>query len=617
MTTNRPFFGKKACVIIPCKNREDMFISTFQKWLEQIYEQYQIVVVDYSSDKSLYPFLSRTTQRYQATMDYNVDYSDSKVSLLRVEGQKCFNMSHAINYALQRTSSEAIAIAGTESLPLPYYLETIMMALDNNVFTRCMSGRICCPRKMIEDINGFPELVEFWGGEDDIVVHQLTKNGNFVIDLNPLMVQNLSHYDYHWSAATPYYLSLSRSHNRSQTLEKYDDPEKYGSYVNVSRMEKYLQKHDVNNYGERYGGSNPILINKKDDVDISSITPDDISGINPFYLGPCNLHYGKRCAVIMPVMNRLENMMGSLPQWIDQLYVNKQIIVVDYSSDIPIYNHVKNICKDKKVSISDENVFDYDKDVIVLRLNGLEHFNISHAYNYAISHIKSDIVMTICADSCPRDYYMDICVNLVDDYHIVQCYWGLHCLTRNNWEILNGHQEFIVGWGGEDVDFKTRARMAGLYCRIIPGYLIYHIPQTNEQKGHNRFVNNIARSEVINESRFSSYTATFGHIGNYGLTLGEKTPIGYLHDTSKHLKKLFICKTDNMPNNTPEGVSYSNEYKSYYTITDETLFDWSDICAPEKLFVFLIRDGKTDIDKYLHAFVNMSQLDSGFFDEHE
>lgn len=282
----------------------------------------------------------------------------------------------------------------------------------------------------------------------------------------------------------------------------------------------------------------------------------------------------KKVSVFIPCMNRVESIKSSLPQWITQIYKNKQIVLIDYSSEIPIEQEVKNICDNYKVSLS---VNQYNNsDVILFRIDNQKYFNISHAYNYAISRVKTDIICTVCADSCPRDYYLEIVSNLVDDKSLVQCWWGLHTITYDNWKKLNGHQEFIVGWGGEDDDFRYRAKLMGLEIKIIPNYYIYEITQDENKKGLYREVKDIHLSSQINTSRFDNYLSEYGFQGNYGEEIGKENTVQYRKTSGKHIKVFYCQFYKDVVIEENENINYNEELKLYYVILNEETAYWGD-----------------------------------------
>jgi len=275
-----------------------------------------------------------------------------------------------------------------------------------------------------------------------------------------------------------------------------------------------------------------------------------------------------KCSVFIPVMNREENIVASLPKWLQQTYPNTQIVIIDYSSKEPIENVVKSICQEYHKTFR-YNEIDKNTDVLLLRMEEQEYFNISHAYNYAIRQIDTNVISLACADSVPWDFYVDLAMNMVDDESLIQIHWGLHTLTKKNWEKLNGHQEFIVGWGAEDDDFRIRATLMGLKAKILPPKFVYQIPQEHVVKAENRQVKSISESALTNQARFNQYIAQHGYVANYGEAIGQKKPIEYRcgNPINKSLR-LWVFKSSILDKkNLPEEVKYNQDFDLFYIVS--------------------------------------------------
>lgn len=280
----------------------------------------------------------------------------------------------------------------------------------------------------------------------------------------------------------------------------------------------------------------------------------------------------KKCTVYIPCMNREEHIVETLPMWINQKYNNTRIVVIDYSSAGGLEDIVTKIAHDHKRSfcVYDETK-NNDADIILIKIPGMKYFNISHAYNYAIKRISTDIICTVCGDSCPRDYYLDMVCSLVDKNTLVQCWWGLHTITYDNWKRLNGHQEFIVGWGAEDDDFRYRAKLLGLTVAKIPDYFIFQIPQKIQEKGRYRQIVDSSVSADINSNRFHNYIAQHGPVANYGKDIGGDQPIE-LCDNIEHSHRISVCEYEKVQNNPPVTKISDNVY---YTLINEDNREWA------------------------------------------
>lgn len=285
--------------------------------------------------------------------------------------------------------------------------------------------------------------------------------------------------------------------------------------------------------------------------------------------------YDKKCTVFLPCMNREDNLKSTLPMWINQKYNNKQIVVIDYSSQGPLEELTRQIADEHKMSFDVyENGGTTDAAIILVKVPGMQHFNISHAYNYAIKRIPTDIVCTVCGDSCPRDYYLDVVASMVDDNTLIQCWWGLHTITYKNWQRLNGHQEFVVGWGAEDDDFRYRAQLLGLNVLKITDNLVFHIPQKQIEKGKHRKITDTTISADINSMRFHHYIAGYGAVANYGKEIGCEEPIQF-SDQIETNNRISICEYETLETPLDPAVVEKVNENLFYVLIRPDNREWA------------------------------------------
>jgi glycosyltransferase involved in cell wall biosynthesis len=314
-------------------------------------------------------------------------------------------------------------------------------------------------------------------------------------------------------------------------------------------------------------------------------------------LSPGEIPEQPKVTVFIPVMNREANIRASLPHWFGQRYANRQICIVDYSSAVPIFSAIEEICGHHNKTLSTDMMS--DADVIVHRIDEMKFFNISHAYNHAIVRSKTDIVCTACADSVPWDYYLEAAISTLSPTSMVQIHWGLHTLTYQNWLALNGHQEFIVGWGAEDDDFRVRANLMGLDVAIIPSKLVYQIPTELIVKSENREIKDLSESSLINLARFQKYIADNGYVANYRMTLGSAQPIGYKTSTPAALPlRLWCFHSQTMDKqNLPPEIKYNETFDLFYHVGREE-FDCG-IYTHGDPYDHFFMGSESDVDKYL------------------
>jgi len=306
----------------------------------------------------------------------------------------------------------------------------------------------------------------------------------------------------------------------------------------------------------------------------------------------------KKCTVFIPCMNREKNLIQSLETWLCQTYPNIQIVIIDYSSEILLEESIRTICDSVKKEFS--NKPDSDADVVLLRINNQKHFNICHAYNYAIKRTETDIVSFACADSVPWNFYIETCVNLLSKNNFTQIHWGLQTIMKDNWSKLNGHQEFIVGWGAEDDDFRTRAILMGLEAIILPSKMVFQIPHKHENKGTYRQIKDISESSLTNMARFQQYIAHHGFVANYGKETGNDKPVEYIPDREIPLPTRMYCFQSSKLNkeNPEQNIKYNKEFDLFYIIS-KTEVDMKKIVDGPFYHFFIHSD--CDISKILYA----------------
>lgn len=369
----------KISVIIPCMNREEMLRTTLPAWQKQHYENKEIVIIDYSSNRNIFSLV----QQIVPTVSYN--HVDGPFSLLRIDNQSFFNMAHAVNIGSKNSTGDIIAIVGTESLPVPHYLNIIANTVNDTTFTRCLRGRLSLTRNMINSINGFPELCEYWGAEDDIVAYQLRNLQYKLLDLDYLLVHNISHY-YYWGCL-PYYQKYNQNayrnniifSNENRTIKNLDE----GANINIYRYLKYCEKYNpsINNYGKEYGTVTPILAEDLTIPDHLDILPELRESFNP---KPEERHFGKRCNILLLDKNIS---LDVFKLWNNQTYLNKRIFM-------PPNEEIKEYCDKNHIS-----------DVVFLDYNRLSEVDFGELE-----------VVCLCENSePPAPYLLDIAMNLLED----------------------------------------------------------------------------------------------------------------------------------------------------------------------------------------------------------
>jgi hypothetical protein len=90
-------------------------------------------------------------------------------------------------------------------------------------------------------------------------------------------------------------------------------------------------------------------------------------------------------SLIVASMNRTDNLIESIYTWLNVKEI-AEIIIVDYSSKIPLIEHaaVKEWLINNKITL--------------IRLNGEKYFNLGKAYNIAVDFATQEKILKIDAD---------------------------------------------------------------------------------------------------------------------------------------------------------------------------------------------------------------------------
>ena len=211
-------------------------------------------------------------------------------------------------------------------------------------------------------------------------------------------------------------------------------------------------------------------------------------------------------------------------------------------------------------------------------------------YNFNIPFLVIDNI---------KNQNFELCANLVNESHFTQIHWGLHGITYENWKKLNGHQEFIAGWGAEDCDFRLRAIMMGLKPVYLDRKYVYQIPQGHVEKATNRKIKDISESSLINQTRFLHYRESQGYVGNYSKDIGSEYPIEFvsLNEDNSPPQRMWCFRSNSIDKyNPPDELIYSKEFDMFYIISQELIDCKKYVDGP---FWHFYISGTSDIDKYL------------------
>jgi hypothetical protein len=183
-------------IICACKNREESLRISLQSWLcfDQIKE---IIIVDWNSDKSLTHLTS----------------IDNRIKVVRVDGEKYFNLSQPLNLASKFVTGDYILKLDCDYILNPYHSFFKNYSIDEKSFIsgnhntksyeywngegygidlasmhivdiynyvvtythyfKYLKGMLFVQRKTFEQIGGFNENIDSYGWEDSDIIHRL------------------------------------------------------------------------------------------------------------------------------------------------------------------------------------------------------------------------------------------------------------------------------------------------------------------------------------------------------------------------------------------------------------------------------------------------------------
>lgn len=173
----------------------------------------------------------------------------------------------------------------------------------------------------------------------------------------------------------------------------------------------------------------------------------------------CFLNYPKKISAVVCCKNREKNLFIALKSWLFFKEIN-EIIILDFGCD----NVLKSPYSDDRIKI-----YRYESDV----------WHLSKAYNIAIQLSKHETILKL---DC--DYYLYpnfFTLNTLQNKEFIvgitgMSIKGLLWIDRKDFFKVNGYNERIVNWGGEDIDLYYRLKKVGLKEKKVIKNTIKHIP---------------------------------------------------------------------------------------------------------------------------------------------
>ncbi|NCD40630.1 MAG: glycosyltransferase [Bacteroidia bacterium] len=188
-------------------------------------------------------------------------------------------------------------------------------------------------------------------------------------------------------------------------------------------------------------------------------------------------------SVVTACMNRNDNLKKALESWvsISSLY---EIIIVDWNSDINVYEDIKELIKGHNVK--------------VFRVTGVKEWVLTTAFNLGFQKATGESVLKLDADIILQNSFFQHHTLLdgiffsgngksADDDN--QRYLnGIFYSKKTDIELVNGYNEYIRIYGYDDDDLYKRLIHQGLIKKEINKNLVYHIPHEKRHHLQSQFI---------------------------------------------------------------------------------------------------------------------------------
>lgn len=174
-------------------------------------------------------------------------------------------------------------------------------------------------------------------------------------------------------------------------------------------------------------------------------------------------------SIVTTCMNRWEFLQKALGTWRYKGF--KEIIIVDWSSDEPVYNNLRG--------------FDPEWDHIrIVRVEGKDHFNAGVARNVGVSISTGKYLWFLDSDQMLIDLKSceDLCLREGRFYHGTDNIppFGTCIIARKNLDSVGGYTEYMPGYGWEDNDLYDRLMWSGVGRYYYPDSVVKHIDHDDD-----------------------------------------------------------------------------------------------------------------------------------------
>ena len=155
-------------------------------------------------------------------------------------------------------------------------------------------------------------------------------------------------------------------------------------------------------------------------------------------------------AIITTCKGRLHNLRRTLPEFLKQ--EKTEVIVVDYDCPDGTADYVARVHPDARV----------------VKVTDKPRFNLPHARNLGAAQARGEILIFLDADVVIAGHFVEYVGKQLHERSFAHfapparnSLRGQSAVWRADFEAIGGYDELMDGYGGEDLDFYMRLRLAG------------------------------------------------------------------------------------------------------------------------------------------------------------
>ena len=187
-----------------------------------------------------------------------------------------------------------------------------------------------------------------------------------------------------------------------------------------------------------------------------------------------------RFSLCIPVHNRLNDALNSLPYWIDAINEapGSEVVILDYGSSDGLSEYIRNQAGEYEISDGNE--------IRIERYSGRDYYHMAHARNLSVLAAGGEFIIILSADIYPRAGMVALMAELMKyrypEFYYVQNYRGVICLRRKDFIAAGGYDERFEFYSPEDKDLHERLIRRGLTAGWISSSYIQVTKTPNDIK---------------------------------------------------------------------------------------------------------------------------------------